>query len=71
LWSGPGDATFDGALEVYAERRAATLARLDALDPAGWQRTGRHDVFGVLDVAAMLRVLLDHDEEHLAQLGRG
>jgi hypothetical protein len=70
LWSGPGDAAFDSALEVYRARRAATLARLDALDAAGWRRTGRHDVFGVLDVAAMLRILLDHDEEHLAQVGR-
>lgn len=71
LWSGPGDGTFDGAFEAYAVRRAATLARLDALDEAGWRRTGRHDVFGVLDVAAMLRILLDHDEEHLAQIERG
>lgn len=71
LWSGPGDATFDGAFEAYAERRAATLARLDALEPAGWTRTGRHDVYGILDVAAMLRILIGHDEEHLAQLGHG
>jgi len=71
LWSGPGDATFESALEVFAARRAATLARLDALDAAGWARTGRHVVFGVLDVAAMLRILLDHDEEHLAQIRHG
>jgi len=71
LWSGPGDATFEGAFEAYATRRSATIARIDALDTAGWQRTGRHEVFGVLDVAAMLRILLDHDEEHLAQIGRG
>ena len=71
LWSGAGDGTFDSALEVYAARRAATLARLDALDEAGWTRSGRHVVFGILDVAAMLRILLDHDEEHLAQVARG
>jgi hypothetical protein len=70
LWSGPGEATFEGALRAYAERRTATIARLDALDAAGWQRTGRHDVYGILDVAAMLRILIDHDEEHLAQVGR-
>jgi DinB superfamily len=71
LWSGPGDESFASALVVYEARRAATLARLDALDDAGWRRTGRHDVYGVLDVAAMLRILLAHDEEHLAQVGRG
>jgi hypothetical protein len=70
LWSGPGDATFEGAIEVYAARRAETLARLDALDAAGWARTGRHAVYGVLDVAALLRILIDHDEEHLAQVAR-
>ena len=71
LWSGPGEATFDGAFEAFAVRRSATLARLDALDEAGWRRAGRHDVFGILDVASMLRILLDHDEEHLGQLGGG
>ena len=71
LWSGPGEATFDGALEAFAARRSATLARLDALDEAGWRRAGRHDVFGILDVASMVRILLDHDEEHLAQIARG
>jgi hypothetical protein len=70
LWTGPGEATFDGALEAFAARRSATLSRLDALDEAGWRRAGRHDVFGSLDVASMLRILLDHDEEHLGQLGR-
>jgi hypothetical protein len=50
--------------------RAATVARLDALDAAGWARTGRHATYGVLDVTALLRIALDHDEEHLAQVGR-
>jgi hypothetical protein len=47
---------------VYAARRAATLARLDALSAAGWARTGRHAVYGVLDVAAMLRILSTRQE---------
>lgn len=68
LWSGPGDATWAGAESAFRTRRAATIARLDALAAAGWERRGRHDVFGVLDVAAMLRILIDHDEEHLRQV---
>ncbi|TAK01839.1 MAG: DinB family protein [Chloroflexota bacterium] len=70
LWSGPGDGAFETALEVFVARRGATLARLDALDAAGWARSGRHVVYGVLDVAAMLRILIDHDAEHLAQVAR-
>ncbi len=69
LWSGPGDATFEGALAAYAEHRAETIAVLDALGDDGWTRTGRHDTFGVLDVAELMRIALDHDEEHLAQIG--
>jgi len=70
LLAGPGTGTYMEAAAAFATRRAATLARLDGLDAAGWEKRGRHDVFGVLDVAEMLRILLDHDEEHLAQLGR-
>lgn len=68
LWSGPDDDTFAGAFEAFAERRDATVARLDALDGAGWARTGQHATYGVLDVAAMLRIILNHDEEHVRQI---
>ena len=71
LWSGPGDDSWAGALAAFTERRAATVARLGALDPAGWTRSGRHDTYGVLDVAALLRIAIDHDEEHLAQITQG
>jgi DinB superfamily len=68
LWSGPNDDTLVGALAAYRERRAATLARVDALGEAGWTRFGIHATFGRLDVPGLLRVLADHDAEHLAQL---
>jgi hypothetical protein len=41
---------------------------LDALGPSGWARTGTHDTYGVLDVAALMAVAADHDDEHLASL---
>lgn len=66
--AGPGVERFEGALAAFAERRAATVARLDALDDAGWRKVGRHETFGLLDVAALLRIAIDHDAEHLAQL---
>jgi len=68
LWSGPGDDSFDGALAAFAERRAATIARIDALDEAGWARTGRHATYGLLDVEKMLRIVLEHDAEHVRQI---
>ncbi len=68
LWSGPGDDSLDGALAAFAARRSATVERLAALDDAGWSRAGSHTVFGVLDVADLLRIAVDHDAEHLAQI---
>lgn len=68
LWHNPEGATFAGALDVYRRQRGVTVARLDALDDAGWARQGRHATFGVLDVAALMRIALDHDEEHLRQI---
>lgn len=67
-WPLPEGAGFDAAVDVFAAHRAATVGRLEALDDAGWHRRGRHATFGVLDVAALMRIALDHDEEHLRQL---
>jgi hypothetical protein len=39
-----------------------------AFDDAGWARTGVHATYGRLDVAALLRLAADHDDEHLAAL---
>jgi hypothetical protein len=68
-WLDRPEATLDELLAVHAARRAETVARLDGLDDGGWRRTGTHATYGELDVLAMLRILLDHDEEHLAGLG--
>lgn len=70
LWSGPGHATFDGALAAFSRLRAATIARVDALDDDGWARRGLHATYGELDIAALLRIELNHDDEHLAQIRR-
>jgi len=73
-WVEPGQwlrapaADLDGVLAAHARARSATLATLDALGSVGWARTGTHDTFGVLDVAALMTVAADHDDEHLASL---
>jgi DinB family protein len=73
-WTEPGLAPgFEGApldeiLAVFATVRAETAATVRVLDDPGWARTGTHDTYGVLDVAALLRIAIDHDAEHLASL---
>lgn len=67
-WLGTPGAGLAGVLAVHARVRSATLAMLDDLGPDVWARTGTHDTFGVLDVAGLMTVAADHDDEHLASL---
>lgn len=64
----PGAASLEGALGLFSAGRGLTLERLAALDDAGWARTGVHATYGRLDVAGLMRVAADHDDEHLAAL---
>ena len=74
-WTEPGlapgfdDASLDAVLAAFASVRAATVATLRSLDDAGWTRHGTHATYGVLDVAGLLRIAIDHDEDHLRGLG--
>ena len=67
-WDGPGSETLDGALDVFASRRAGTIDRLTQLDDAGWARTGLHPTFGRQQVVDVVQTALDHDLEHIAGL---
>jgi hypothetical protein len=73
-WTEPGPldtpetATLDGALETFSALRSGTLARVTGLGEAGWSRAGTHATYGRLDVAGLLGVVVDHDDEHLAGL---
>lgn len=73
-WTEPGPVTdpaaarLEGAIALFAASREATVARLEALDDSGWARAGIHAVYGRLDVAGLLRVAAEHDEEHLVAL---
>lgn len=66
--SGFDDATLDDILDAFAGLRAGTVALVRMLDDPGWARAGIHATFGRLDVAGLLRLALDHDEEHLRGL---
>jgi hypothetical protein len=67
-WLGAPGADLDEVLVTLEHARMSTVAMLDALGPDGWRRTGTHDTFGVLDVAGLMTVAADHDDEHLESL---
>jgi hypothetical protein len=67
-WDGEPDLDLDGVLARFAELRAASVARVRALDDDGWRRAGKHATYGKLDVAGLLGLAVDHDDEHLRGL---
>ena len=69
-WLGSPAAGLDDVLVSHARVRTETLKVLDALGPGGWARTGTHDTYGTLDVAGLMTVAADHDDEHLRSLVR-
>ena len=73
-WTEPGlapgfdDASLLEVLTVFARRRARTVATVRTLGDAGWARFGTHETYGRLDVAGLVRLAAEHDEEHVAGL---
>lgn len=71
-WIEPGlargfdDAPLDEIVRAFVGARAETVTTIRALDDAGWARFGTHTTYGVLDIAGLLRIAVDHDREHLA-----
>jgi DinB family protein len=62
-------ASLDEVLGLFGRLRASTVDFLRMFDNYdGWARAGVHETYGRLDVAGLLRVAIDHDEEHLAGL---
>ncbi len=70
-WPGEPTLTMDELLERFAGLRRVTIATVEALDDAGWARTGTHARLGVWDVAGLLRNAVDHDADHLGGLRPG
>ena len=73
-WVEPGpiegfdDASLGDVLAAFTDLRAGTVALVRMLDDPGWARAGIHATYGRLDVAGLLRLVVDHDEEHLQGL---
>ena len=58
------------ALSAFARRRRESLAVLEALTPAEWQRSGMHLGRGRVALPEWVASLAGHDDNHLAQLRR-
>ncbi len=64
----PDPRPIDDLVSAFAAARTATVVRVSSLGETGWARSGTHAKYGTLDMAGLLRLALDHDEEHLAAL---
>jgi hypothetical protein len=64
------DASLNDVLNLFGRLRASTVDYLRIFDDAAWARSGIHETYGRLDVAGLLRVAIDHDEEHLESITR-
>jgi uncharacterized damage-inducible protein DinB len=58
------------SLARYREARADDLAYLEGLAPERWARSGRHELWGDVDILWAARHLAAHDAEHFAQIAR-
>lgn len=68
VWSIPAENVAVGEiLERYRDSREKLLARLKALEPADWWRSGWHNEFGVQTVLAQVTYFARHEYSHLPQ----
>jgi hypothetical protein len=57
-------------LDRFERLRAERVARLEPLDAAGWERTGRHTQVGAITLYQLTVHMCKHDAIHLAQIAR-
>jgi hypothetical protein len=75
-WEPDGDATYeryrdtsiDDAIARTMSARIGMLTRLRDLTVDQWAARGQHEIFGAMDVEAVIYAVLAHDEEHRASL---
>jgi uncharacterized damage-inducible protein DinB len=63
--------TASGAHELasrFHDLRAQTVATLERLSPADWERTGRHPEWGIVTVRSQATYFARHQASHMAQL---
>jgi hypothetical protein len=55
-------------LQSFAAERAETTNYLATLKNTDWLRTCNHETYGVTKLHQQVRILIGHDNEHLAQI---
>src|SRR5207249_9141927 len=65
---GYGSLDFSSLLATFAGRRAELAAMLRRLPPEDWQRAGLHEERGPRTILQLLRILVEHEAEHVAQI---
>ena len=58
------------ALAAFLRFRAQHIVELEALEPVGWARAGRHAEFGRITIGEHSAHLVSHDCIHAAQIAR-
>ncbi len=59
---------FRASLTLFTIRRAELVATLHSLPIEAWKRQGHHDELGFISVYDVVKKLVEHEEEHCAQL---
>ncbi len=66
--AGYQNAPLDQILHAYQRHRSEMTWQLTQLSDEAWDRQAKHETKGVLTLFEVMRIFLEHEEEHLAQL---
>lgn len=66
--AGYANAGFRASLTPFALRRAEVVAVLRRTQPDDWKRSGVHEEHGATSLLELVQKLVEHEEEHCAQL---
>ncbi len=66
--AGYAQTEFHDSLTVFTLRRTELVEALRQLAPEDWGRTGAHEERGTISVLDVVTGLVEHEEEHCAQL---
>lgn len=66
--AGYAQSDFESLLKTYTLRRAELVKMLRQVALEDWERSGRHEVKGTVSLLEITMSLVEHEEEHCAQL---
>jgi hypothetical protein len=66
--TGYAQADFQTSLQAFTLRRAELVSMLRSIAPEEWRRVGVHEVRGPVSLLDVITTLVEHEEEHCAQL---